>query len=152
MKTDSKGQTMFKTILVPVDVSQIDAAIAALSLAKDIAKARGGKIVLLNVIEEVPNYVAAEIPAEVFANSAERAQTELTAFAEREGISGDAEIAVVHGHASRDILAFAKERKAEMIVMASHDPGLVDYFLGSVAGHVVRHAHCSVLVVRDARM
>ena len=129
---------MFKTILLPVDVSQLDAAIAALSLAKDVAKARGGKIVLLNVIEEIPNYVAAEIPAEVFSSSAEKAQTELTAFAEREGIAGDAEIVVVRGHASRDILAFAADRKVDMIVMASHDPGLVDYFLGSVAGHVVR--------------
>lgn len=141
---------MFKTILVPVDISQLDAAIQALSLAKDVAKARGGKIVLLNVVEEVPNYIAAEIPAEVLANSIERAEIELVAFAEREGMSGEAEIVVRRGHAARDILAFASERKADMIVMASHDPGLVDYFLGSVAGHVVRHAHCSVLVVRSS--
>ncbi len=139
---------MFKTILVPVDISQVDAAIQALSLAKDVAKARGGKIVLLNVVEEVPNYIAAEIPAEVLTNSVERAETELTAFAEREGLAGDVEIVIRRGHAGRDILAFAGERKADMIVMASHDPGIVDYFLGSVAGHVVRHAHCSVLVVR----
>ena len=141
---------MFKTILVPVDISQLDAAIQALSLAKDVAKARGGKIVLLNVVEEVPNYIAAEIPAEVLSNSIERAEIELVAFAEREGMSGEAEIVVRRGHAARDILAFASERKADMIVMASHDPGLVDYFLGSVAGHVVRHAHCSVLVVRSS--
>jgi universal stress protein F len=139
---------MFKTILVPVDISQLDAAIQALSLAKDVAKARGGKIVLLNVVEEVPNYIAAEIPAEVLSNSVERAETELMAFAEREGMAGDAEIVIRRGHAARDILTFASERKADMIVMASHDPGIVDYFLGSVAGHVVRHAHCSVLVVR----
>jgi universal stress protein F len=139
---------MFKTILVPVDISQVDAAIQALSLAKDVAKARGGKIVLLNVVEEVPNYIAAEIPAEVLSNSVERAETELMAFAEREGMAGDAEIVIRRGHAARDILTFASERKADMIVMASHDPGIVDYFLGSVAGHVVRHAHCSVLVVR----
>lgn len=141
---------MFKTILVPVDISQVDAAIQALSLAKDVAKARGGKIVLLNVVEEVPNYIAAEIPAEVLSNSVERAETELMAFAEREGMAGDAEIVIRRGHAARDILSFASERKADMIVMASHDPGIVDYFLGSVAGHVVRHAHCSVLVVRPA--
>ena len=35
-----------------------------------------------------------------------------------------------------------------MIVMASHDPVLSDYLLGSVAARVVRHAHCSVLVAR----
>ncbi|HMB48747.1 MAG TPA: universal stress protein [Afifellaceae bacterium] len=141
---------MFKTILVPVDISQLESAVHALSLAKDMAKARGGKIVLLNVIEEVPNYIAAEIPAAVFTNSAEHTETELTAFAEREGVAGDAEIVIRRGHAARDILEFATERSADMIVMASHDPGFADYFLGSVAGHVVRHAHCSVLVARAA--
>ena len=38
---------------------------------------------------------------------------------------------------------------AAMIVIASHDPGLADYLLGSVAARVVRHAHCSVLVTRN---
>ena len=140
---------MFKTILVPVDVSQLDGAINALSLAKDMASARGGKIVLLNVIEEIPNYIAAEIPAEIFETANQRAQTEMTAFAEREGLAGDVEIVIRRGHAGRDILEFADERKADMIVMASHDPGFADYFLGSTAGHVVRHAHCSVLVARS---
>ena len=140
---------MFKTILVPVDISQLEGARQALSLAKDVAKSRGGKIVLLNVIEEIPNYIAAEIPAEIFSTADEKAHTEMASFAESEGLGDDAEVVVAHGHASRDILEFAHERKADMIVMASHDPGFADYFLGSTAGHVVRHAHCSVLVVRN---
>ena len=40
---------------------------------------------------------------------------------------------------------------ADVIVIASHDPGLADYLLGSVAARVVRHAHCSVLVVRNVK-
>ncbi len=140
---------MFNTIIVPVDISQLDGATRALSLAKDIAGARGGKIVLLNVVEEVPSYVAAEIPVEVFKTASEHTQAEMTGFAEREGVGTDAEIVIRRGHAGRDILEFARERKADMIVMASHDPGFADYFLGSTSGHVVRHAHCSVLVVRD---
>ena len=141
---------MFKTILVPVDISQLDGARQALSLAKDVAKSRGGKIVLLNVIEEIPNYIAAEIPAEIFTTANDKAQGEMADFAKSEGLGDDAEVVVMHGHASRDILEFAHERKADMIVMASHNPGFADYFLGSTAGHVVRHAHCSVLVVRNS--
>lgn len=140
---------MFKTILVPVDISQLDGARQALSLARDFAKSRGGKIVLLNVIEEIPNYIAAEIPAEIFTTANDHAEREMASFAESEGVSGDAEVVVLHGHAARDILDFANERKADMIVMSSHDPGFADYFLGSTASHVVRHAHCSVLVVRN---
>jgi len=52
------------------------------------------------------------------------------------------------GHASNTILAVAKERGADLIIIASHRPGLQDYFLGSTASKVVRHANCSVLVVR----
>jgi nucleotide-binding universal stress UspA family protein len=140
---------MFKTILVPVDISHIDGTRQALSLAKDVARSRGGKIVLLNIIEEVPNYVAAEIPVEIFAMADDTARQEMVSLAQAEGLGDDAEIVVLHGHASRDILKFAEERKADMIVMSSHEPGIADYFLGSTSSHVVRHAHCSVLIVRN---
>ena len=36
-----------------------------------------------------------------------------------------------------------------MIVIASHNSGMADYLLGSVADRIVRHAHCSVLVTRE---
>ena len=45
--------------------------------------------------------------------------------------------------------AYAKEIGADLIVMTSHRPAMRTYFLGSNAGHVVRYAKCSVLVVRD---
>ena len=55
---------------------------------------------------------------------------------------------MVTGHAARTILDYAEQMKADCIVIASHDPGIQDYFLGSTAARVVRHAHCSVHVVR----
>ena len=39
---------------------------------------------------------------------------------------------------------------ADLIVMSSHRPAMRSYFLGSNAGHVVRYAPCSVLVVRES--
>ena len=39
---------------------------------------------------------------------------------------------------------------ADLIVMSSHRPAMRTYFLGSNAGHVVRYAKCSVLVVRGS--
>jgi nucleotide-binding universal stress UspA family protein len=42
----------------------------------------------------------------------------------------------------------AEEKGADLIIIASHRPGLKDYFLGSTAAKVVRHAKCSVLVIR----
>ena len=52
------------------------------------------------------------------------------------------------GHPYKTILEMAKEKDAELIIVASHKPDLQDYFLGSTAAKVVRHATCSVLVVR----
>ena len=48
----------------------------------------------------------------------------------------------------RWILEEAAAMKADLIVMTSHRPAMRTYFLGSNAGHVVRYAKCSVLVVR----
>ena len=39
--------------------------------------------------------------------------------------------------------------KADLIVMGSHRPELRDYLLGPNAARVVRHAPCSVVVVRS---
>ncbi|MBT8411941.1 MAG: universal stress protein, partial [Octadecabacter sp.] len=43
---------------------------------------------------------------------------------------------------------FATDNSIDCIIMASHQPGLEDYFLGSTAARVVRHAKCSVHVIR----
>ena len=48
----------------------------------------------------------------------------------------------------RVILATAKKVRADLIVMAAHRPEFRDYLLGPNAYRVVRHAECSVLVVR----
>ncbi len=48
-----------------------------------------------------------------------------------------------------EILKAAAESDCDLIVVASHRPALKDYLLGPNAARVVRHANCSVLVVRD---
>ena len=52
----------------------------------------------------------------------------------------------------QEILDEATSMPADLIVMTSHRPqrhAVRTYFLGSNAGHVVRYARCSVLVVRN---
>ena len=62
----------------------------------------------------------------------------------------DAHIAmkVVEGHAGRSIVDYAEKNGVDLIVIASHRPGLQDFFLGSTAARVVRHAQCCVHVLR----
>ncbi len=137
-----------KTILVPIDIAQIEAADAALELARDAAKAYGARLVLLNVLEQVPGYVAAQLPKSFHENALADAGKRLEEVAGRHELAGSAEIVVRDGHPSTEILEYARKVAADLIVIASHDPGPADFFLGSVAARVVRHAHCSVLVVR----
>jgi nucleotide-binding universal stress UspA family protein len=55
---------------------------------------------------------------------------------------------VRQGGIYHEVIEEAKAMPADLIVMTSHRPDMRSYFLGSNAGHVVRYAGCSVLVVR----
>ncbi|MDJ0610903.1 MAG: universal stress protein [Kiloniellales bacterium] len=139
---------MIKTILVPVDVAAEEPAGAALGLARDLADKYGGRLVLLNVVEEVPGYVISQLPTGFHQKALDEAGALLKGIAAKNGLADSADTVIREGHPSTQILEYAEEISADMIVIASHDPGLADYFLGSVAARVVRHAHCSVLVAR----
>lgn len=136
---------MFKTILVPIDLAHSDKGQKYVKLAAQHGDA-GAKIILLNVVEDIPGWAAAELPANLQETSTTRAKSELAAIAAESGM--DVEVLVRSGHSYKTILDVAKEKKADMIILASHRPGLQDYFLGSTAAKVVRHALCSVLVIR----
>jgi nucleotide-binding universal stress UspA family protein len=56
---------------------------------------------------------------------------------------------VAEGKIYREILNAAKSIQADLIVMGSHHPELKDYLLGPNAAKVMRHADCSVMVVRE---
>ena len=70
----------------------------------------------------------------------------LKEIAKNEGIGSNVEVR--SGHVANTILEAADSHNADLIIIASHRPGLTDYFLGSTAARVVRHAQCPVLVDR----
>lgn len=136
---------MYRTIIVPIDLSQETKGRSILDLA---IRLGGGeaRIVLANILEELPGYVAIELPAGLMEQSRADAEEKLKAIAAAAGV--EAEIAVRIGHPGNQILELAEETGADLIIVASHRPGLQDYFIGSTAGRVVRHAKCAVLVTR----
>lgn len=136
---------MYEKILVPIDMAHkaegkknIDDAIAR--------SAEGAKIILLYVVEEIPNWAAISLPAELIDKSLAEARDDLKAIANATGRKMDVEVRT--GHSYNTILDVAEEKEVDLIIVASHRPGLGDYFLGSTAAKVVRHAKCSVLVIR----
>jgi nucleotide-binding universal stress UspA family protein len=140
---------MIKTIVVPIDNAEKGVGVAALGLAQDLAKAHGAKLVLLHVCEPVRGEIAPHLPKGFHERVLSDAAASLNEIAGEQGLADVAEVVVREGYPSTEILEYANGIGADMIVIASHDPGLVDYFLGSVAARVVRHAHCSVLVARN---
>ncbi|MSP21072.1 MAG: universal stress protein, partial [Alphaproteobacteria bacterium] len=52
------------------------------------------------------------------------------------------------GSITHEIIGAAKARGADLIVMTSRRPEMRDYPIGANAAQVVRHAPCSVLVLR----
>ena len=136
---------MYKTILVPIDIAHLAEGKLTIDLAVQHADEET-RIVLLNVVEEIPGWAAVSIPAEIIQKSSTDSQNELKAVANASGRKMD--VMVRTGHSYSTILDVAEEIDADLIIIASHRPGLQDYFLGSTAAKVVRHAHCSVLVTR----
>ena len=136
---------MYKTILVPVEMSHVIEGKTNLDFAAQYANS-GAKVILLNVIEEIPGWAAAELPADLHEKSRRQVETQLNALADSSGVNMEAEVR--SGHSYKTILDVAEEKHVDLIVIASHQPGLQDYFLGSTAAKVVRHAKCSVLVMR----
>jgi nucleotide-binding universal stress UspA family protein len=136
---------MYKTILIPIDPAHGAKGEAMINVARSMG-GEDTQVLLLSVVEGVPSYIEAQIPREIIDKTKESAETALEDIAKTAGLKARTEVR--SGQAHNVILAFAEEVGADLIIVASHRPGLQDYFLGSTAARVVRHADCSVLVVR----
>jgi universal stress protein G len=142
---------MFKRILVPVDLADTDLAKSAIETAVSLARASGGSIRLLNVLPATPAMLAEYVPPDFDAQQRQTAEEALAIIANESGTEPAHITTVVRqGGIYHEVLEEAKTYHADLIVMSSHRPAMRTYFLGSNAGHVVRYARCSVLVVRHA--
>jgi nucleotide-binding universal stress UspA family protein len=144
-------------ILVPVDFS--DCSGHGLQYALEFAKARGASVVLLHVVQLVPfmpgdRFGAYEaMPGPEVLENAARAQMQKV---EQETDFGGVphETTVVIGRPADEICRCAEQLRADLVIIPTHGrTGLVHVLIGSTAKHVVRYAHCPVLVVphRESR-
>ncbi|MGH1577938.1 universal stress protein [Planktotalea sp.] len=136
---------MYDRILVPIALDHASSAEASLEIAQSLIKS-GGEITVLNVIEDIPTFAQNYLPEGTLEANQIKAVETLNALAHKGGHNYIAE--VIHGKPAVAILEYAKKIDADCIVIASHKPGLEDYFIGSTAARVVRHATCCVHVLR----
>jgi nucleotide-binding universal stress UspA family protein len=142
---------MFKKILVPVDLTEPEFAKPAIDAAVEMARASGGEVRIVNVLPMTPVMLAEYVPADFDTQQRQSSEEAIATLARESGMEASRLSTVVRqGGIYHEVLEEAELMGADLIVMVSHRPALKTYFLGSNAGHVVRYATCSVLVVRGA--
>ena len=131
---------MFKNIIVPIDLDKSDKGKAMLDKAKQLAD-DNAKVTVVNVVEDVPGFLTAELPDGLVEKAAHDARSSLVDMVTTAGLDADVQIRGGRPH-------HALVTVADLILSASHEPGLQDHFIGSTAAGVVSRAKCSVLVDR----
>lgn len=135
---------MYHNILVPIAFDSERDVSGPLKIA-EMLRTPQGKITLLHVVEHIPGYAISYMPADYLAEARKAIQAQLDEMASK---LSNATGVVIEGHSGRSILDWAEVNKPDLIVIASHRPGMQDLLLGSTAAQVVRHAACAVHVVR----
>ncbi|MCX3407866.1 universal stress protein [Raoultella ornithinolytica] len=143
---------MYKKILLPVDVFEMDLSDKAVRHAEFLASAEEGEITLLNVLPNSSRSVLRGFAADI-----QKFETFMKAESEKKMqmlsrlFSIPAErihTRVVFGNVRDEILAIGNADEFDVIVVGSRTPGLSTHLLGSNAESILRYAKIPVLVVR----
>jgi nucleotide-binding universal stress UspA family protein len=143
-----------KSILVPTDFSEYSDR--AIKQAVDIAEQNNAKIYLIHVVDALQQCaidycIPLEVMQKVQSDSEKEAAKKMQEEANKILQSKKIEVAfdVKSGTPYEAILQEQQERKADLIVIASHGrTGILKSLIGSVAERVMREAKCPVLLVR----
>jgi len=142
---------MYKQILLPIDLGQASSWVKALPSAVDLCKNSGASLHVLTVVPDFGMSIVGQYFPEGYEKEmAEKALAQLKDFVAEQVPDGiNVQHIIGEGTVYEVILKIAGDIGADLIVMGSHRPELKDYLLGPNAARVVRHALCSVMVVRD---
>jgi nucleotide-binding universal stress UspA family protein len=143
-----------KSILVPTDFSEYSDR--AIKQAVDIAEQNNAKIFLLHVVDKlqqcaidycIPVETMMKVQSDSEKEASRKMQDEAKKITQAKKI--DVTFDVKSGIPFEEILKGQQERKADLIVIASHGrTGIMKSLIGSVAEKVMREAKCPVLLVR----
>lgn len=138
---------MYQKIMVAVDLAHADRLEKALTTAADLSKHYNAPLCYVGVSAALPGPVAHN-PQEF----AGKMKAFGSAQAERHGLT-DVTSAVYVSHdptvdLDETLLKAVEETGADLVVMASHVPGVAEHLFASNAGYVGMHSKASVFVVR----
>lgn len=136
----------WKSIILPTDGSKYSEI--ATEKAINFAKSYGGNIKAISAVDVTEEFMAqAPGAVESLVKKAKETVEDVKKKANSEGV--EAEGIVREGEAFKLIADFARDEKADVIVMGSHGrTGLKRLLMGSVCERVIGHSPCPVLVVK----
>lgn len=140
---------MFKTLLVPVDVMDAETAMPAIERAAALALHADGSLRLIYVISVLPSSYMEFAAPDLLDDQQNAAERELDAIAVKIALPRErVSTRIRMGSIYHEVLHEVEDMGADLVVVGSHRPSMRSYLLGSNAATIVRHATCSVLVVR----
>jgi len=141
---------MFKSILLPIDLSAEPSWKKAAPVAIKMARDDGASLHVVTVLPDFGMSMVGSYFAEGYEEKAlHQIGEDLNSWVAEHVPDGlDVHPHVLHGRVYDEIISAADRLKVDAIVMGSHRPELRDYLLGPNAARVVRHANQSVFVVR----
>ncbi len=141
---------MYKNILLTIDLTEKSSWKKALPTAVDCCRAFGGKLHLMAVVPDYGMTIVSQFFPKGYAEEAIGAATKAVEKLAADEVPDDIRVQciVTYGTVYEEIIETAKNTSTDLIVIAAQRPELQDYLLGPNAARVVRHANCSVFVVR----
>jgi len=143
---------VFKKIIVAFDASP--QSFAALRAALEIAQKFGATVTAVSVVR-LPEYAGTLDEVDENIQRArqyyEQPLRQAAFLAAEKGVELKSE--VLYGHTGERLVEFATATGADLIVTGARGlSGVKRYLLGSVSNHLVNHAPCPVLVIRDKEL
>jgi len=141
---------MHKNILFPVDLEHTVEAEKALKIAVEEARRSNAKLTVMTV---APGFGMPIVASYFEKGAVKSALKEIARHLKRyidDNIPDDIETRAIvnEGNPAELILKQAQHDNVDLIVIASHNSQIENLLLGSCAAKVVRHAHCTVTVVK----
>lgn len=142
---------MYEKILLAIDLNDPTSCERLFPTAAAFCDKFASKLYIMTVVPDFGLAAVSQFFPDNYADTVvDRARKELEKLAKAHlPAKAEVEELVAYGTPYTEILDAAQRIVCDLVIMASHRPELQDYLLGPNAARVVRHAKCSVMVVRD---
>lgn len=140
---------MYSSILVPIDLEEPSSWLKAVPTALKLGDCFQARLTLTTIVEDRAAAKTGQWSSIGYRELVSVAEARLGSLSDELRQGHPIECLVGTGSICGGILDIAEKVQADLIILSSHRPEMRDWLIGANASRVVRHARCSVMVVRD---